>query len=66
MTLNSFFDSNICDLKKEIGRAKVITGTNVFAHIDDLSELFKNVKKILIKKWSVCYRSTSFLNLLNI
>jgi hypothetical protein len=50
-TLNSFFDSNICNkIKKKYGIAKVVTGTNVFAHIDDLSKLFKNVKKILDKK----------------
>ena len=50
MTLNSFFDSNICDyIKKKHGRAKVITGTNVFAYRWFI-RLFKNVKKILHKK----------------
>lgn len=65
-TLNSFFDSNICDfIKKEHGKAKVITGTNVFAHIDNLSELFKNVKKILDKKDGIfIIEVPHFLNLL--
>ena len=66
MTLNSFFDSDICDfIKKKHGKAKVITGTNVFAHIDDLSELFKNVKKILHKKNGIfVIEVPHFLNLL--
>tara|TARA_B110000027_G_scaffold40974_1_gene45230 strand:- start:6303 stop:7484 length:1182 start_codon:yes stop_codon:yes gene_type:complete len=65
-TLNSFFDSDICDLiKKKHGKAKVITGTNVFAHIDNLSELFKNVKKILDKKDGIfIIEVPHFLNLL--
>ena len=42
-----------------------ITGTNVFAHIDDLSQLFKNVKKILHKKNGVfVIEVPHFLNLL--
>lgn len=65
-TLNSFFDSDICDLiKKKHGKAKVITGTNVFAHINNLSELFKNVKKILDKKDGIfIIEVPHFLNLL--
>ena len=65
-TLNSFFDSNICEfIKKKHGKAKVITGTNVFAHIDNLSELFKNVKKILDKKDGIfIIEVPHFLNLL--
>jgi 2-polyprenyl-3-methyl-5-hydroxy-6-metoxy-1,4-benzoquinol methylase len=66
-TLNSFFDSEICGfIKKKYGKAKVITGTNVFAHIDDLPGLFKNVKKILHKKDGIfVIEVPHFLNLLN-
>ena len=66
-TLNSFFDANICKLiNKKYGKAKVITGTNVFAHIDDLPELFRNIKKILHKKDGIfVIEVPHFLNLLN-
>ncbi len=65
-TLNGFFDRDISNLiKKKYGRAKIITGTNVFAHIDDLSELFKNIKKILDKKDGIfIIEVPHFLNLL--
>lgn len=53
-TLNSFFDKEICKkILKIYGKAKIITGTNVFAHIDNLNELFNNIKKILDKKKGV-------------
>ena len=65
-TLNGFFDRDISNLiKKKYGRAKIITGTNVFAHIDNLSELFKNIKKILDKKNGIfIIEVPHFLNLL--
>lgn len=65
-TLNSFFDDSICNhIKKKYGKAKVITGTNVFAHIDDLSKLFNNVKKILHKEKGIfVIEVPHFLNLL--
>jgi len=65
MTLNSFFNSKICDLiKRKHGKAKIITGTNVFAHIDDLFELFRNIKKILRKDGVFIIEVPHFLNLL--
>jgi SAM-dependent methyltransferase len=66
LTLNSFFDANICKLiNKKYGKAKVITGTNVFAHIDDLAELFLNIKKILHRKDGIfVIEVPHFLNLL--
>jgi len=65
-TLNSFFDTDICNhINKKYGKAKVITGTNVFAHIDNLSELFRNIKKILHKKDGIfIIEVPHFLNLL--
>jgi hypothetical protein len=65
-TINSFFDSKVChEILKIYGKAKVITGTNVFAHIDDLNKFFKNVKKIIDKKKGVFIIEVPyFLNLI--
>ena len=67
LTLNSFFNDSVCKLiNKKYGKAKVITGTNVFAHIDDLPELFRNIKKVLHKKDGIfVIEVPHFLNLLN-
>ncbi|MCX6786156.1 MAG: class I SAM-dependent methyltransferase [Candidatus Komeilibacteria bacterium] len=47
-TLADFFSE---DLAKEIlakyGQAKIVSGSNVFAHIDDLADLFKGVKILI-------------------
>ena len=32
---------------RKSGKAKVITGTNVFAHINDLDSFMRNIKKLL-------------------
>ncbi len=66
-TLYGFFNAKICNhIKRKYGKAKVITGTNVFAHIDDLSTLFKNLKSILHKKNGIfVIEVPHFLNLLN-
>ena len=50
-TVNSFFNSYAVNkVLKKYGKAKVITGTNVFAHINDLNSFVKNIKKLLDKK----------------
>jgi len=66
-TLNSFFNTEVCnEILKHHGTARVITGTNVFAHVDNLKEFFKNVKKILDKKRGIfIIEVPHFLNLLN-
>ena len=47
-TLLNYFDTKTANLiKKKYGQAKIITATNVFAHIDDIRNLMKNVLKIL-------------------
>ena len=47
-TILNYFDTKTANLiKKKYGQAKVITATNVFAHIDDIRNLMKNVLKIL-------------------
>jgi len=43
-TLNRFFDENIA---KELPKAKIITATNVVAHIDDLHKFVENIKTLL-------------------
>jgi len=50
-TVNSFFNTSTANkIFKKYGKAKVITGTNVFAHVHDLREFMKNIKKILHPK----------------
>ena len=47
-TLIRYFDKSTSNLiLKKFGKAKIITATNVFAHIDDLDTLMKNILKIL-------------------
>ena len=47
-TLNSFFDSKTSEaLVKEFGSFDVITFTNVFAHIENLNGLIKNLMPLL-------------------
>lgn len=47
-TLPNFFNSLIAKkVLKKYGPAKVITGNNVFAHINDLDEIIKGVKILL-------------------
>jgi SAM-dependent methyltransferase len=47
-TLNNFFDNETTQaLSKEFGSFDVITFTNVFAHIEDLNGLLKNLKVLL-------------------
>ena len=49
-TLIKYFDRFTSDLVlKRFGKAKIITATNVFAHIADLHSVMKNVLKILDK-----------------
>ena len=49
-TLLSYFDSKISSkILNKYGKAKLITATNVFAHIDDVDSLMKNILRILDK-----------------
>ena len=50
-TLNSFFDNETSEvLLKEFGSFDVITFTNVFAHIENLNDLIKNLTPLLNDK----------------
>jgi len=47
-TINEFFNIDTAkDIKKTKGEARVITGTNVFAHMDDLQGVVESVKYLL-------------------
>lgn len=47
-TLPHFFSARLAkQVAKKYGKAKVITGNNVFAHIHDLDEVVKSVKELL-------------------
>ena len=64
-TVNGFFNNPICsNVLKKFGKAKIITGSNVFAHIDNLDGFFKNVKKILEIKGVLIIEVPYFLNLI--
>lgn len=47
-TLQSFFDAKTArQIRKKYGAARIVTATNVFAHIDDAPALAKNISSIL-------------------
>ena len=50
-------------IEKKEGKAKLITGTNVFAHIDDLHDVMRGVKKLLHRDGVFVFESPHFLNL---
>lgn len=64
-TINSFFnDKTVLQIKKKFGRAKIITGTNVFAHINNLDKFIINVKNLLTKKGVLIIEVPHFLHLI--
>lgn len=64
-TVCDFFNEESVDKIIEAkGNASVITGTNVFAHIDDLDILMNNVKKLLNKKGIFIFEAPYFVNLI--
>ena len=47
-TIIDYFDENVVkSVIKKYGKAKIITATNVFAHITEVNKLIKNIKKCL-------------------
>jgi SAM-dependent methyltransferase len=47
-TINSFFNEEVVqNIIKNKGKADIVTACNVFAHIDDISSVVENVKKLL-------------------
>ena len=48
-TIAEFFSANLAKkIVKEKGKARIITATNVFAHIDDLDEVIKGLNELLL------------------
>lgn len=49
-TMNAYFSTGLAKkIASRYGKAKVITATNVFAHIDDLEEVIKGLQTLLQK-----------------
>ena len=50
-TIQKFFDNQTAQfIKKRFQKAEVITGTNIFAHINKLDSLMKGVKSLINKE----------------
>lgn len=64
-TICDFFNEETVDkILHTKGKASVITGTNVFAHINDLHLLMKNIKKLLKEKGVFIFEAPYFVNLI--
>lgn len=64
-TICDFFNEESVDkILANKGHASVITGTNVFAHIEDLDILMVNVKKLLNDEGVFIFEAPYFMNLL--
>lgn len=64
-TIESFFDFKTANqIKKEKSSAKIITATNVFAHIDDLHMLMRAVDFLLAKHGIFIIEAPYILNLI--
>ena len=60
-TILKYFDKQTSlHIKKKFGQAKIITATNVFAHIDNISNLMKNIL-LLLKKDGVFISESHYL-----
>lgn len=47
-TINAFWETDIAEkILEEKGPARIITAMNVFAHVDDLNEFMRGIKKLL-------------------
>lgn len=63
-TIINYFDRQVVNkIIKKIGKAKVITATNVFAHIDKIDELIKNILKLMKPDGVFVSESHYFLSL---
>ena len=55
-TVLKYFDNSTTNyVLKKYGQARLITATNVFAHIDNIDSVMKNINRLLKKKWSFYY-----------
>lgn len=64
-TLVKPFDTDLADkIINKYDKAKLITGTNVFAHIDNLVDVVKAVDKLLTEDGLFIFENPHFLNLI--
>ncbi|MBR9699239.1 class I SAM-dependent methyltransferase [Candidatus Woesearchaeota archaeon] len=64
-TVHDFFSHELAKkIVKERGKARIITATNVFAHVKDVSSLMKGIKELLSEKGIFIQESHYLLNLL--
>ena len=64
-TIIKYFDNATTNyILNKYGKAKLITATNVFAHIDDVEKLIKNINKILDKNGVFITESHYFVELI--
>ena len=65
-TIINYFDKKtVKNIINKHGKAKVVTATNVFAHIDQLDELMKDIKNVLTNDGIFISESHYFLKILN-
>jgi len=65
-TINEFFDETIAEkIFNKYGHAKVITATNVFAHVSKLDSFIKGVKKVLTDDGVFVTESQYLLDVVN-
>lgn len=63
-TINEFFNQAVAaDIRKATGPATVITGTNVFAHVDDLAGFMRAVDHLLNERGVFIFEAPYFVNL---
>ncbi len=65
-TIQSFFNKNISEkIIKEQGRAKLITSTNVFAHMSTLGDVMEGITKLLDKDGYYAFENHYIMEILN-
>lgn len=63
-TLNVFFSRDVAqDIASSYGRVSLVTGTNVFAHIDDLVDVVEGVRQLLLPQGALVLEVQYFLDL---
>lgn len=64
-TINDFFSEKVAkEIVKTKGRAKIIIGTNVFAHLPDLDEVMRSFQILLEESGVIVIESPYIVNLL--
>ena len=64
-TINEFFNETVAaEIRQAKGPASVITGTNVFAHVDDLTGFMRAVSHLLTDNGVFIFEAPYFVNLI--